>query len=132
MTMASSAIYDLDLLSAVEQMAPEEFDAFIEQALARRGRPPATRLSKKETELLQRINRGLPAATSARYAKLARKRDRRTLTAAEHAELLQLTHEMESRDAERAQAVWELAQLRGVSVRLLMKQLGIKTRPADA
>lgn len=71
MTMASSAIYDLDLLSAVEQMAPEEFDAFIEQALARRGRPPATRLSKKETELLQRINRGLPAATSAHYAKLA-------------------------------------------------------------
>jgi DNA-binding CsgD family transcriptional regulator len=130
--MATSATYDRDLLEVVEQMEPEEFDAFIEQALARRSRAPAARLSKKETELIQRINRGLPAASSARYAKLARKRDRRTLTATEHAELLRLTHDIESRDAERAQALWELAQLRGISVRALMKQLGIKAPPVDA
>jgi hypothetical protein len=129
--MSSPAIHDPDLLTAVERMAPDEFDAFIEQALARRNRPPTTRLSKKETELLQRINRGLPGTGTVRYAKLARKRDRRTLTSAEHTELLQLTHEMESRDAERAEALWELARFRRVPVRLLMKQLGIKTPPVD-
>src|SRR5688500_3482389 len=130
--MATSATDDRNLLDVVGRMGPEEFDAFIEQALARRNGPPATRLSKKETELLQRINRGLPEASSARYRKLTSKRDRRTLTAADHAELLQLTHEMESRDADRAEALWELARLRGLSIRVLMKQLGIKAPPVDA
>jgi hypothetical protein len=48
------------------------------------------------------------------------------LTSDEHAELLKLTHEAENRDAERAAALLELAKLRRLPIRVLMKQMGIK------
>src|SRR5712691_9497072 len=51
--------------------------------------------SRDESELLQQINQGLPSATWQRYHELKRKRDARTLTPDEHAELLALTDEVE-------------------------------------
>jgi hypothetical protein len=119
-----------DLLEAVRKMAPEEFDAFLEQALStRRNRPRTATLSAKESKLIKRINRGIPDELSRRYARLSQKRSRRALTSAEHTELLKLTHQVETLDAERAAALLELAKLRRVPVRLLMKHLGIKAAP---
>jgi hypothetical protein len=51
------------------------------------------------------------------------------LSAQEHEEFLKLTHEAETCDAERASALVELAKLRRVPVRTLMKQMGIKAPP---
>src|SRR5437763_1018048 len=66
----------------------------LQERLAGEARPPP-HLSQEETELLQRINQGLPPETWARYQALKEKRDARTLTPEEYTELLALTHEVE-------------------------------------
>jgi hypothetical protein len=43
--------------------------------------------------------------------------------------VLKLTHKAESQDADRAAALLELAKLRRVPVRLLMKQMSIEAPP---
>ncbi|MCI0739976.1 MAG: hypothetical protein L0Y72_13105 [Gemmataceae bacterium] len=129
--MPTIEISDQELLQAVQQMEPHELDAFIEQALALRTRPRAAKLSAEETELIQRINQGLPEALSNRYKQLLRKRAKANLTGTEHSELLRLTHDAESRDAERASALLVLAKLRRVPVRSLMKEMGIKPPPIN-
>jgi hypothetical protein len=118
-----------ELLKAVSKLGPEEFDAFLEQALSLRNRPRPAALSGQESRLIKRINRGLPDEVGRRFAQLSRKRTKKTLTSAEQAELLKLTHEAESRDVERARALLELAKLRRVPIRMLMKQMGIKAAP---
>lgn len=127
--MPTIEVNSKDLLDAVKQLPPAEFEAFIAEALALRQPATDARLSPAETRLIQRINRGLPAPLGKRYAQLIARRQARTLTADEHQELLDLTHEAESRDAERAAALLELAALRRMPVRTLMKQMGIQAPP---
>ena len=118
-----------ELLEAVKQLPPKEFDAFINGALSVRGHPKSATLSPKETKLIKQINRGLPVDLCKRQARLVGRLKRGTLTSAEHEELMTLTHQAESRDAERAAALLELAELRGLPVRMLMKQMGIQAPP---
>jgi hypothetical protein len=127
--MATTHANGADLLEAVQRLAPDEFDAFLEKALALRKRLPARRLSPRASRLIERINRGLDSELCERYEELSRKRKRKTLTADEHRELLQLTHEVETRDAERAEALLELSRLRRVPIRVLMRDMGIKAAP---
>ena len=110
---------------------PEELDAFLEKALLLRNQPRADKLSAEESRLIKRINRGLPEAVCSRYARLSQKRKKKSLSDKEHDELLKLTHELESRDADRAAALLELANLRRIPLRLLMKQMGIKAAPVN-
>jgi hypothetical protein len=116
-----------DLLDAVKEMSPSEFDAFIEKALSVRRRTRTATLSREETKLVERINRGLPVDLSKRYAQLAARRKKGRLTEDEHREFLRITDEAESRDADRAAALLELSKLRRVPLRTLMKQMGIGT-----
>ncbi len=120
-----------NLLDAVKQMAPEDFDVFIERALSLRAQPKAPTLSARETKLISRINRGLPEELSKRYGQLTQRLKKKLLAADEHRELLELTREAESRDADRAEALLELAKLRRVPLRILMKQMGIESPPAN-
>lgn len=127
--MARMQMIAPDLLKVVQDLGPEEFDAFLAQALSLRSRPRAAMLSPKESKLITRINRGLPDEVCSRYTQLSRKREKRTLTSNEHAELLNLTDEVESRDAERAAALLQLAKLRRVPIRVLMTSMGIQAAP---
>jgi hypothetical protein len=86
------------------------------------------RLSKKETELFLRINRTLPPKKQERYDELRQKREDETLTESEHAELLKFVDELMTIWTDRLQAVVDLAKLRRISPRELMKQLGIEPR----
>jgi hypothetical protein len=86
-------------------------------------------LPHEETELLQQISHGLPPETWARYQALKEKRDARTLTPDEHAELLALTNEVELWNARRLELVLALAQLRQVPLRVLMDELGLTPPP---
>jgi hypothetical protein len=86
------------------------------------------RLSKKETELFLRINRTLPPKKQERYDELRQKREDETLTESEHAELLKFVDELVTIWTDRLQAVVDLAKLRRISPRELMKQLGIEPR----
>ena len=102
--MPTIEISGQNLLDAVKRMAPNEFDAFIEQALSLRAQPRPSTLSARETKLIARINRGLSEEFSKRYGHLTRRLKKELLTDDEHEELLELTRQAESLDAERAAA----------------------------
>ena len=81
------------------------------------------RLSKIETELFLRINRGLSEEQRRRMEELNEKVEESTITDEEHAELLRLAELAERISVDRLQAVITLAKLRKISPEALMKQL---------
>ena len=118
-----------ELLNGVAQLDTPELERFISQVLTLRARRIAPGLLREEAGLLEKINQGSPPDVQQRYDELTAKRRAETLTPDEHQELLALIDSIEPADAERAQALTELAQLRHVSVATLMAELGI--RPPD-
>lgn len=85
----------------------------------------APHLSKKESSLLLKINRGLSETQYARLQELNDKLEFATVTAEEHAELLQLADLAEQLAVERLQAVLALAKLRKVAPAEMMRRLGM-------
>lgn len=113
------------LLDAVGKLPPDELNAFVEQVIRLRAQTIAPSLGRRESELMQLVNAGLPPPEAARYRELKERRDAELLTPSEHAELLELSDRMEELNADRISALAELAQLRRLSLRQLMDQLGI-------
>lgn len=85
----------------------------------------APRLPDEEVRLLEKINEGLSAEAWQRYRELKRKRDAATLTADEHAALIQLSDEIEAWNVRRLEFVAELARMRGMPFPELIRQLGL-------
>ena len=71
------------------------------------------------------INQGLPAQIQRRFDELVAKRQAKTITLEEMEELIQITDQIEQRDAQRLAALVELARLRGTTLDALMATLGI-------
>jgi len=83
-------------------------------------------MSVAEQALLQLIvDQHLAESDQRRLAWLREKGEDETLTPEEHAELLRYVQRVEQQDVTRAAALIELAQIRGVTFRELMQQLGI-------
>ncbi|MFN0112555.1 MAG: hypothetical protein ACKVZH_27165 [Blastocatellia bacterium] len=82
-------------------------------------------LSKKESELLTRINHGLAPDRQNRYIELRQKREDETLAANEETELIEIVEELENIWAARLQALIALAKLRKTTPQQLMNQLQI-------
>jgi hypothetical protein len=80
---------------------------------------------QEESRLLAAINQRLPEATLRRYYALMDRRRDETLTEAEHAELITLNNVVEQAHVARLEKVFELARLKGIEVKVLMKQLGL-------
>jgi len=114
------------LLEAVERLSRSELQQFLSRVLALHAQRKAPHLPMKESALLTKINQGLPLTVSARLNQLVSKRRANTLTSEEHAELLRLIDQLEEAEARRAQALAQLARLRGVSMTALMRELGIR------
>jgi hypothetical protein len=114
-----------NLLKGVAQLETNDLEQFVSQVLTLRARRIAPSLSRQETEMLEKINQGLPPETQRRYNELTEKRQAETLTHEEQQELLMLIEHIELADAERVQALTRLAQLRNVSVTALMNTLNI-------
>jgi hypothetical protein len=88
-------------------------------------------VSKRETELLARINAGLSEPKARRLESLDSRRREERLTPDEHAELLSLIDESERLAVGRAEALVELARLRGLTVPSLMCDLGLGFNARD-
>ncbi len=82
-------------------------------------------LPARESDLLHKINQGLPAHILLRHTFLTGRLQANALTEAEHNELIGLIDQIEQADAERMQAIAELSSLRAISVDTLMRQLDI-------
>jgi hypothetical protein len=72
-------------------------------------------ISEQEPSLLQIIHRRLPVAEQQRLDSLRIRLEAETLTEVERQELLVLSDRLEQQDAERAEALFQLAQLRNVN-----------------
>ncbi len=80
---------------------------------------------RQQQELIQQIKKPLSAAIRQRYHALIERRRQHTLTAEEHAELLQLTNQVEMYDAKRAELLVALAELRHQTIEQVMQDLNI-------
>lgn len=99
---------------------------FLRDAAEARLRPAPPPRSMSETELLAKITEGFPAAFWERFRALAAKRDAGTLTPPEQQELIAHSDRTEARDAERLTYLTELSRRRGVPVRVLTTELGLR------
>jgi hypothetical protein len=113
------------LSKAAALTAPEQIEELTAGLVALRAKRLAPVASAEESRLLIAINEGVPVGLRDRVASLIEKRNGRGLTAAEETELMELADRVERRGADRLQALTSLAELRGVSLRELMKSLGI-------
>lgn len=114
------------LLDAVLRLPRPEFDKFVTKLQALRRRSEVPRLPERESELLREINQGVPYQPHRQYEALRRKRRQGKLTRNELQELLALTEQMEQFDVERLKLIAELAELRGLPLPELMRQLGLE------
>ena len=115
----------VDLPAEVEQQVRQEAaragvdaaqvirDAVVDRLAQRPGR--VARLSRTESELLQKINEGLHPERWERFHALVARRQAETLTPDEHVELIALTNEIEEMNARRIEHLTELAELKGIS-----------------
>jgi hypothetical protein len=71
------------------------------------------------------VNTGYPRELSSKYNALESKQQDGTISPAEHLELIALTDRMEELDAQRLKYLMELAQLRNISLDMLLRQLGL-------
>src|SRR5262249_34240415 len=119
------------LLKAVDQLNSTDLDQFVKEILNLRAKRGSDRLSSSDSELLARINDGLPDDLRNRYGILISHREQEILTSDELEELLRLTEEVERREVDRLTALAELAQSQGLPLSELMLRLGIPA-PSDA
>ena len=81
---------------------------------------------KRQLELLEKINMGLPIVLWERYATLKVKRQEETMTPSEQVELIDITDQIEQANAARMPFLIELAQLRNISLESLFQELDLK------
>lgn len=118
------------ILEAVKQFSPAELDEFTHRVHTIRAQQTTPHLTPRETELLKKINQGLPPAILQPLRELREKMEAETISEAEHAELLHLIDNMEMFNAERLTWLVELAQLRNQTVPELIDTLGLSPQHA--
>jgi len=114
-----------ELIDNAARLELRDFDKFFHEILSLRARRVAPVLSPQETELLGLIYQKLPHQVSARYTELTEKRQLENITDAEYEELLRLIPTAEDHTVRRLNALARLAEIRQITVRELMTQLGI-------
>jgi len=117
-----------DLLKAVGQLSKSDLKKFISQAIAIQAQRTTSSLMQRESELLLKINQGIPLDIQQYYNDLIAKRDAELLTNDEYKELLRLNEQIEKQQVQRIEYLAELAGLKGISLNTLMENLGIQTQ----
>jgi hypothetical protein len=114
------------LVNAVRQLSAAEMEKLLSRIISFQPLYEEHRLTVAESNLLMKINQGVPDAIQQRYNGLIAKRNEKTLTDEEYSELLQLTGQVELLDAKRLDCLTELAHIRNKPLGLLMDELSIK------
>ena len=125
METPSSQLSTEQIISAVSHLSLPELEQVFDHVLALQAERKAAHLSAAESVLLARINQGLPSALRERIACLRARRADESITDAEYEELTRLIDRAEELHADRMAVLVELAKCRGVSLAVLMDQLGI-------
>jgi len=113
------------LLKAVEQLNLTDLEQLMNQVIAIQAKLRVPCLPKDESILMLKISQGLPSNIRKHFGELVVRRQNEKLTPDEHQELIYLTDIIEKSDADRMKHISDLARIRGVSVEVLMQELGI-------
>ena len=89
----------------------------VQECLRRDQKNDTPGLDEKESQLLQKINRGLSPETWQHYRDLIEKRHQETLTPEEQNQLIQISDQLEELNASRMEPLVELAQIRQISLK---------------
>lgn len=127
MSVQNLEITTENLLSAVAQMPEREYERFIQKANKLRKQHLTNRKSRKESDLILKINTIFPTDKRERYNELYAKFRESNLNETEHQELLNLNEEFEILNAKRIKYVGELAKLRHQTLEDVIADLQIKT-----
>jgi hypothetical protein len=114
-----------ELLQAVNELSTPDLEDFVTQLLSLRAKRRSHKLSHLESDLMLKINQGLPEELWERVELLQRKQKYAALTLEEQSELIELTNKIEMANVERVRLLGELADLRGVPLSQLMQDLEI-------
>src|SRR6516165_9608306 len=109
------------LLEAVERLSPAERREFQRRLAARQ--EGNSRIDPDEAALLQAAQARLPTAAERRLRRLIARSERGQLTPQELADYQHLAQEAQRIDAERAEALAQLARLRGQSIQAVKAAL---------
>lgn len=107
----------------------ERVKEFLQKVETEERRDDVSSLSPKESELLIKINEGLPEEIQKKYYELFKKSVEENLSEKEREVFLELIPLVEAKHAERLKYIVELAELWGVSVDEVMNRLGIHPPP---
>ncbi len=113
------------LFKEAERLDNRSLDSFIENILLLRLQRRTSDKQKEEADLLKKINKSLSIKEIDRFNDLREKQYQDDITEQEHAELGILIEKIEKLNVTRLKYLISLAQLRNISVRELMNQLGI-------
>lgn len=115
-----------EIIQVAKQLPLPELEQLVDRVIAIRAERRAPHLTGNESELLARINQGLPTEERARLKELISRRDAETIIPTEVRELIGMTDRLEKLHAERLAALAELATLRGITLDEVINQLGIQ------
>lgn len=115
-----------EILAAVSKLDTREMEAFFNQVGTLLAHRKSSYFSEREFQLLAEINNDLPPEHRCNYLKLQDKLRPGNLTEAEYKELSAMSDEIERTGVRRLKCLVELSKLRGVELKELMNQLGIK------
>ncbi len=116
-----------NLLNAVVQMPESDFERFLKKANALRKKQVNYKLSRKESDLILKINTVFPTDKREKYNLLYAKSRQETLSESDHQELLKLNDEFEILNVKRLKYIGELAKIRRQTLEQVMSDLQIKT-----
>lgn len=109
----------------VERLDNRSLDAFINHILSIRIQRRTSDKEKEEAILLRKINKSLSIEQIERFRTLNEKRIENEITEEEYTELGLLIEKIEKLNVTRLKYLISLAQLRNITVKELMNQLGI-------
>lgn len=116
-----------ELIQVVNQLSTPDLEDFVTQVLELRAKRRSSFIPHSESELLKKINQGLPSDLWDRIEELAAKSEEETLTSEEHSEYIELSDKVRQLEVEQVKLLGELADLRGITLAKLMQDLEIGT-----
>ncbi len=114
-----------ELLKAIEQLAPKELEQLICKVRKIQARNHTPGYKKIEQELIEKIQMSLPAKMEDRYQLLLHKKQQGILSKKEEQELMQIVEHIEELDLKKAEAIYTLANIKGLSGKDLLNHLAV-------
>ena len=113
------------ILDEMGRLTVRQLERVIEKAALLRLQKRKRVMPLRESDLLQKIGRGLSQEKNLRLQQLEQKLRDEVITRNEHSELLRLTNELERLASQRLKALRDLAVLRRTPVAKLMQEMGL-------